>query len=99
MKSFEVKLGGKTVQVEIVFNNTFEKASMLTIERHTPEGIHAEMFFLLDARLTGEKVIAIDGAELVAVVRDKSHLERVLKNYILPLFAEEQPDSITVIIA
>jgi len=99
MKSFEAKLGGKTVQVGIVFNNTFEKASTLTIERHTPQGVNSDTFYLLDARLTGEKVVTIDGLELLAVVRDKAHLERVLKTHILPLFAEEQPDAITVIIA
>ncbi|MCI4409784.1 MAG: hypothetical protein JHC26_11885 [Thermofilum sp.] len=99
MKGFEVKLGGKTVKVEVVFNNTFEKASMLTIERHTSEGIYSDTFHLMDARLTGEKVLTIDGLELLAVIRDKSQLERVLKNHILPHFAEEQPDTITVIIA
>jgi hypothetical protein len=99
MRSFEVRLGGKTVQVGVVYNNTLEKASTLTIERHTSQGVYSDTFYLLDARLTGEKVVAGDGLELLAVVRDKTHLERVLKVHILPLFAEEQPDTITVVVA
>jgi hypothetical protein len=99
MRSFEVRLGGKTVQVGVVYNNTLEKASTLTIERHTAQGVNSDTFHLLDVRLTGEKVITVDGLVLLAVVRDKAHLERVLKTHILQLYAEEQPDSITVIIA
>jgi hypothetical protein len=99
MRSFEFKLGGKTVQVSVVYSNAFEKASTLTIERHTTEGVYSDTFYLVDARLTGEKVVAGDGLELLAVVRDKAHLERVLKTHILPLFAEEQPDTVTVVVA
>jgi hypothetical protein len=99
MRSFEVRLGGKTVQVGVVYKNPLEKAGTLTIERHTPEGVYSDTFYLVDVRFTGEKVIAGDGLELLAVVRDKAQLERVLKAHILPLFAEEQPDTVTVVVA
>jgi hypothetical protein len=99
MKSFEARLGGKTVQVNVVYRNPLEKAGTLTIERHTPDGVHSDTFYLIDVRLTGEKVIAGDGLELLAVVRDKAQLERVVKAHILPLFAEEQPETVTVVVA
>jgi hypothetical protein len=99
MNSFDINLGGKTIHVDVFYKNPFEKASLMTIERHTREGVLSDTFFLVKARLTGEKVIVVEGIELLAVVRDKNHLERVLKNHILPLFKEEDPEAVTVILS
>jgi hypothetical protein len=98
-REFEVVLGRRRVRVAVVFRTAFERASALVIERYTPHGVLSDTFHLLDARLTREKVVAVDGAELLAVVRSRAHLERVLKNHLLPLYAEEEPESITVTLA
>jgi hypothetical protein len=99
MREFEVKLGRRSIHVTVVFRAAFDKASALVIERQTPRGMFSDMFHLLDVRLTRERVVATGDMELLAVVRSKTHLEQVLKNHLLPLFAEEEPESITVTLA
>jgi len=98
-REFEVRLGRRSVRVAVIFRTAFEKASALVVERQTAHGVLSNVFHLLDVRLTREKVVATGGMELLAVVRSKAHLEQILKNHLLPLFAEEEPESVTVTLA